>query len=64
MIRHKLFRFGRAESWENACQEVEDWINATVPSEDLVSVMMEDNEERLGQDVVVVWYRVRTSARA
>jgi hypothetical protein len=64
MIRHKVFRAARTESWEAACQEVEDWINANVPAEDLVSVMMEDNEERWGGDVVVVWYRLRKGASA
>ncbi|MBI2932374.1 MAG: hypothetical protein HYY16_12050 [Planctomycetes bacterium] len=57
MIRHKVFRFDRSMSWENACQEVEDWINAHLDPQDLISVMMEDNEERWGGDVVAVWYR-------
>jgi hypothetical protein len=61
MIRHKLFRFARHTSWETACAEVEGWINANVRAEDVVSVMMEDNEESMGShDVVVVWYRERS----
>lgn len=57
MLRHRVFRFGRSTSWEDACQTVEDWVNAYIPSENVVSVMMEDNEENLGDDVVIVWYR-------
>jgi hypothetical protein len=60
MIRHKLFRFARHTSWETACDEVETWINSNVRADDVVSVMMEDNEEAMGKcDVVVVWYRER-----
>ncbi|HKS16392.1 MAG TPA: hypothetical protein VJU16_03715 [Planctomycetota bacterium] len=59
MIRHKVFRFARATTWETACTTVENWINANLAPEDLVSVMMEDNEERWGDDVLAVWYRDR-----
>lgn len=59
MIRYKVFRFGRSTSWEDACKEVEDWINSNIAPEDLVSVMMEDNEERWGDDVLAIWYRER-----
>ena len=60
MIRHKVFRFARATSWETACKTVEDWVNAHIPPENLVSVMMEDNEERWGDDVLAIWYREPT----
>lgn len=62
MIRHRLFRFPSSRSWEDACQEVETWINDNVAAENLISVMMEDNEERIGDDVVVVWYRTDSKA--
>ncbi|HEU4338428.1 MAG TPA: hypothetical protein VFS19_00030 [Planctomycetota bacterium] len=63
MIRHKVFRFARATTWEAACTKVENWINSHVAPEDLVSVMMEDNEERWGDDVVAIWYREGRAAR-
>ena len=57
MIRHQVFRFPRTKSWEDACEEVETWINAHISSESVVSVMMEDNEQGASSDVIVVWYR-------
>ena len=61
MIRHKVFRFARTVTWEDACDEVEGWINANIAPEDLVSVMMEDDEETWAGsgDVVAIWYRER-----
>jgi hypothetical protein len=57
MIRHRVFRFSRSTTWETACEEVEEWINAYVAPENLVSVAIEDNEDALGNDVIIIWYR-------
>lgn len=59
-VRHRVFRFPRSLAWELACRQVEDWINANVPASDVINVMMEDNEQGGGADVIVVWYRVPT----
>jgi hypothetical protein len=56
MIRNKLFRSSGSVSCEQACHEVGEWINSTIPPDKVVSIMMEDNEERWDGDVLAVWY--------
>ncbi|MBI3099015.1 MAG: hypothetical protein HYY93_12350 [Planctomycetes bacterium] len=60
-IRHKTFRFPRNIAWEMACKNVEDWINANLPPESVISINIEDNEQGGAQDFVVVWYRETVS---